>query len=290
MILGSMALLSVIWGTTWGVIRISLDGFPPLIGAGARFLIAGGLVAGWALARRRSLVGDRRVLWLWPIQAGLTFCISYGVVYWSEQWVPSGLVSVLFATFPLFVALYAGALLPGERLGTLGAVGIVVGFTGVATIFSQDFRALDGGEARLAAAVTLLSPAAAAFSNVAVKRWGSGLGPVALTAVPMILAGAVLSLIGAVFEADRAIVMAPGPILAVLYLAVFGSAMTFTLYFWLLERVPATRLSVIAYATPVIAMAVGRLVFDEPLTPRMVVGGLLVVSGVSLVLRQPASR
>ncbi len=285
-VLGLMALLSVIWGTTWGAIRISLEGFPPLVGAGLRFLVAGALVSIWTLWRKRRLMGDRRLLWLWPIQAGLTFCVAYGIVYWAEQWVPSSLVSVLFATFPLFVAIYAGFLLPGESLGRLGVVGIVLGFVGVATIFSEDLARLGGHTTQVAAAVTLLSPAAAAFANVSVKRWGSGLGPYALTAVPMLMAGAVLSLLGSVFERDRAIVLAPGPLLAMLYLAVLGSAVTFTLYFWLLERVPATRLSVIAYATPVIAVLVGNLVFDEPMTVRILAGALLVVSGVALVIRR----
>lgn len=286
LVLASMALLSAIWGTTWGAIRISLAGFPPLIGAGLRFLLAGIIVGVWATWRGRRLGGDPRLRWLWPIQAGLTFCLSYGIVYWAEQWVPSGLVSVLFATFPLFVAIYARWLLPAEHLGRLGLLGVLIGFAGVAVIFSEDLSRLGGRAVQTAAVITLVSPAAAAFANVAVKRWGAGLGPYALTAVPMAMAGGVLAIAGGVFERGREIVIAPQPVLAVVYLAVIGSAVTFTLYFWLLERIPATQLSVVAYAAPVIAVAVGMLAFDEPMTLRIGAGALLVVAGVGVVLRR----
>jgi drug/metabolite transporter (DMT)-like permease len=285
-----MALLVAIWGTTWAAVRLSLSGFPPLVGASLRFLLASIVVVALAKALRQPLAGDRRLRWIWPLQAVLTFGVSYGVVYWAEQWVPSGLVSVLFATFPLFVVLYARVLLPDERISRFAVLGLVAGFCGVAVIFSEDMGRLGGAKVQLACLVMLLSPASAALANVMVKRWGQGLSPYALIAGPMAMSGVGLGLLAMVFERGRPIDPAPVPVAAVLYLAVIGSAVTFTLYFWLLERIPATKLSMIAYGTPVIAVVLGVWAFDEPITVRIVAGGLLVIVGVVLVLRVGVDR
>jgi len=128
---GVMALLTLIWGTTWAAVRLSLTGFPPLAGVAVRFLLAAAVLEVAARVVGQPLGGDRRLRWLWLAQATLTFGLSYSIVYWAEQWVPSGLVSVLFATFPFFVALFARWLLPAERLGRLGIAGGVLGFLGV---------------------------------------------------------------------------------------------------------------------------------------------------------------
>ncbi len=281
-----MALLVAIWGTTWAAVRLSLSGFPPLVGASLRFLLAAVVVALLARALGQPLGGDRRLRWIWPLQAVLTFGVSYGIVYWAEQWVPSGLVSVLFATFPLFVVLYARIILPDEQIGRLAVAGLVAGFCGVAVIFSEDMATLGGPEVQRACLVMLLAPASAALANVLIKRHAQGLSPYALIAAPMAMSGVGMGALAAIFERGRPIDPAPVPVAAVLYLAVIGSAVTFTLYFWLLERLPATRLSMVAYGTPVIAVVLGVLVFDEPITVRIVAGALLVIAGVVLVLRK----
>lgn len=285
-VIALMALLVAIWGTTWAAVRLSLSGFPPFVGASLRFLLASIVVTVLARALRQPLAGDPRLRWIWPLQAVLTFGVSYGIVYWAEQWVPSGLVSVLFATFPLFVVLYARVILPDEQIGRLAVAGLTVGFCGVAVIFSEDMGVLGGPEVQLACLVMLLAPASAALANVLVKRWAHGLSPYALIAAPMAMSGVGLGALAAIFERGRPIDPAPVPVAAVLYLAVIGSAVTFTLYFWLLERLPATQLSMVAYGTPVIAVVLGVAAFDEPITVRIVAGAALVVAGVVLVLRK----
>jgi len=289
LIYAAVVLLTLIWGTTWGAITIGLEGFPPLKGVAARFLAASllllfcGRLLGWPLR------WERRLAFLWPVQALLTFALPYGLVYWGEQWVPSGLTSVLFATLPLFVALFASGLLPEERLGGGGVAGILLGFAGVGVIFSEDLRALGGPEVLRAAPIVLVAPLASAVAQVVVKRWGRGLDALTLTAVPMGLCGLLAGAAALLLEAERPIVLAPAPLLATLYLTVAGTAITFSVYFWLLSRLPATRLSLIAYATPVVAVLLGTLVLDEPLTLRLGAGAVLVIGGVALTAR-PAPR
>ncbi len=281
--------LCLIWGTTWSVIRIGLEGVPPFTGVAARFAIASILLLGMGRALGVRLGGSRRELALWMVNGLLAFGLSYGVVYWAEQWIPSGLAAVLFATYPLMVAILSHFTLPGERLTARGIAGIVLGFAGVAVIYSTDFSLLGGREVFVASLVMLVSPAVSAVASVAVKRYGKGLHPVSLTAVPMGMAAALMGVMAALLERGREVRLDAVSVSALIYLAVFGSAVTFTLYYWLLSYHAATRLSLIAYVIPVIAVFVGTSFLDEPLTARMLVGTALVVVGVAVTVRSYAT-
>ncbi len=278
--------LTLIWGTTWAAIRVSLEGFAPLTGLAIRFAIGGLILLAAARIARVRFGRARYERPMWVVQAVFVFGVAYGVVYWAEQWVPSGLTSVLFSTLPLFVVIFAWFIIPEERLGKLGLFGIAVGFAGVAVIFSDDLRQLGGAEVRTAASVLLLAPIAAAFGQVAVKRWGTDVHSLSLTAVPMTASAAMLGVLAWGLERDRPVSFEPGPVAAVLYLAVIGSAVTFSLFFWLLKHVSVTQLSMIAYGIPVVAVTIGTVFLDEPLTVRMAAGAALVVSGAALVMRR----
>jgi drug/metabolite transporter (DMT)-like permease len=277
--------LLLIWGTTWAAIRVSLEGIPPLKGVVIRFAIASLLLLSLAPVLRVRLGADPRERRLWVLNGALTFTISYGLVYWAEQWVPSGLAAVLFATFPLFVALLAHLALPGERLRPGSSIGVLLGFVGVALLFSEDFEKLGGPKVGFALAVLLLAPLASAVANVAVKKWGGGIHPLSISAMPMALGTLFMVPLAWASEADRPIHWGVRPVLALLYLAVMGSAVAFTLYYWLLRRLPATSLSLINYATPVVAVAVGILFLNEPFTLRILLGAALVVAGVAVAVR-----
>jgi drug/metabolite transporter (DMT)-like permease len=282
---GALAALILIWGTTWAAIRIGLRGMPPLTGLTLRFAIASAALLAFTPVFGVRLGRSRRERWLWVVNGLLTFGLSYSLLYWAEQWVPSGLASVLFATFPLWVAFAAHLLLPGERLRPAALAGALVGFGGVAVLFSEDFQALGGRQVVVAAAVLLLSPLSAAFGSVAVKRWGEGIHPLSLAAVPMGLTALLLAPLAAVVERGRRFEFDAPSVLALLYLALCGSAVTFTLYFWLLERLPATKLSLFNYVTPVVAVTVGSVFLREPLTPRLALGSALVLVGVVVAVR-----
>jgi len=282
-VLAAFLLLTLVWGTTWAVIRVGLAGIPPFTGVALRFALAGALLLGLALHRRIGLGRSRRERALWVVNGTLSFCISYSVVYWCEQYIPSGLTSVLFATNPLMVAGLAHLALPRERLSRGGLAGLLLGLAGVAVIFSDDLRLLGGEQVRTAAAVMLISPAVSAASSVAIKRWGAGIHPLSLSAVPMLFCAVVMAPIALVVERRLPVVFDARSVAALLYLAVFGSALTFTVYYWLLARVSATRASLISYLIPIVAVALGAALFAEPLRPRLLLGSALVLAGVVLV-------
>jgi len=287
---GALALLILIWGTTWAAIRVGLEGLPPFTGVSIRFLLAAvlliivGRVMGWPLG------SGARAYALWLVNAALSFSVSYGVVYWAEQWVPSGLAAVLFSTFPLFVAVMAHFWLPGEQLRLPSILGVLLGFLGVVTIFSEDLTSLAGSETRWAATVFLISPFVSAIANVVIKKWGGGFHPITLTAVPMAITAVVMGALAAAVERGKGIALDGPSTAALVYLAVCGTAITFFLYFWLLDRLPATRLSLITYGVPIVAVGVGTLFLDEPFTARMLLGSLLVLGGVTLAVRYGRAR
>jgi drug/metabolite transporter (DMT)-like permease len=285
-LLAGFLLLTVIWGTTWAVIRIGLGGVPPFTGVAVRFTLAGALLLVLAplLGVRLGRAPRERVLWL--ANGLLSFCLSYSAVYWSEQYLPSGLAAVLFATYPLFMAALAHFLLPGERLRWGAGLGMALGFAGVAVIFSDDLTLLGGEVVRRAAVVMLVAPLVSAMASVAVKRWGSGVHPLSLAAVPMLFAGVVMAGVAFLVERRLPLVLDARSVGAILYLAILGSAVTFTIYYWLLANMKATRLALMSYLIPIVAVAVGALVFDEPLRPRLLAGSALVLAGVVIVSRR----
>lgn len=287
-LIATFAVLCIIWGTTWAVIQIGLEGIPPFSGVAIRFAIAGFILLAVARLSKVRLGSSRNEKILWVVNGLLSFCISYGVVYWAEQWVPSGLAAVLFATYPLFVALLAHFTLPGESLSLLEVIGVLFGFLGVAVIFSEDFSALGGRQVAIASAIMLISPLVSAVASVSIKRWGAGIHPLSLTIIPMAMAAVLTGSLAVTMESGARFDWNARTVSSVLYLAVFGSMVTFSLYFWLLERLPAKRVALIAYIIPVVAVGIGVL-RGEPLTPRILAGAAIVIVSVAVTVQIPAT-
>jgi drug/metabolite transporter (DMT)-like permease len=290
----TLGLLTLIWGTTWAAIRIGLRGMAPFTGVALRFAIGAAALAAVGRGLGVRLWGapptaagrPRPSPWrVWLANGLLTFFIPYGVLYWAEQWVPSGVAAVLFATSPLWVALAAHLALPAERLRAATAAGILIGFAGVALIFSEDLRALGGPRVAGAAALLLVAPLTSAFGVVAVKRWSAGMHPLAIVTAPMGMAAAGMGCLALAGESGQPPRLSGLPLAALLYLALIGTALAFTLYFWLLGRLPATTLSLINYLTPIVALLVGGVALGEPVTTRILAGSALVVGGVAAAMR-----
>lgn len=274
--------LSLLWGTTWAAIRIALQGLPPFGGAAVRFAVAGGVLL--AVARWRSLpLGrnphERR---LWVVQTLTTFAGSYGVVYWAEQWVPSSMAAVLFATFPLWALALGRWMLPSSPVRPREIWGAGLGLAGVGILFGEDLESLAGGGAGVAGLVMLAAPMLSALGSVMTKRWGRDLSPLSLTSVPMLATGGLLGVLSTLLERDRPWGSAWEPWVATLYLALAGSALTFTLYFRLLARRSLFVASSLSYTVPLVALLVGVRFLGEPMSVRLATGSALIVVGVAL--------
>lgn len=281
----TVAVLCAIWGSTWLVIKTGLRDLPVLSGAALRFSLAALVLAAIAPALGRREGGGRPPRWLALCMGTLNFAISYGVVYVAETVLPSGLASVLWAVFPLLTAAVGHHVLRGERLGARQWAGSALALVGVGVLFATDLRGI-GLHAVGAGALLLISPLAAAVGQVVIKRHGAAYSATLLNRDAMFVGAAILWLAALPFESLADARWTATAIGSVLYLAVFGTAVTFGLYYWLLRFVAANRLSLIAYLTPAIALWLGWAVADEPLSGTTVAGSALILIGIAGALRR----
>jgi drug/metabolite transporter (DMT)-like permease len=287
MVIGLMALLAATWGSTWVVIGLGLDDVPPFTGAALRFILAGVVMTALApLLARREGGGraPRRVVWA---QAFCQFGFNYAIVYTSETILPSGLVSVLWATFPLMMGLTAHFITKRERLGGPQWAGMLVAFFGIVFLFVTDIAHV-GPRGVVMALAVLLAPAAVVWSTLLIKYQAAGASSAYLNRDSMLLGAGMLVVLAWVFERDQPVRFTPVAVGSILYLALMGSVLAFGVYLWLLRSVPAYQLSIISFMVPVFALVLGAVVRGEPLGVATAIGAVLVLSGVGLTLRRAA--
>jgi drug/metabolite transporter (DMT)-like permease len=283
-------ILCGIWGSTWLFIKLGLEDLPPLTFAGIRFLIASTILFSLIAARRLSLPRARRDWILLAATGVLSFSLNYGLLFWGEQYISSGLAALLQATIPAFGLVFAHFYLPGERLTTTKIIGVVMGVLGVAVIFSNQLS-MAGPRALAGSAGLVLSSICVSYSNVLVKARGQNLNPAILAAGQMFFGLIPLLLIGVPLEGNPFHYHWTGmAIFALFYLAIVGSVIAFLLYYWLVHRIDVTKTMLISLVTPVIAVALGIVVLREELSWRMFMGGAMIISGIGLVVSRKLRR
>ncbi len=285
----SMGLLCLIWGSTYLAIRFGLEDLPAFQSAAVRFFLAWLVLLAVAPPLVRREGGARPTLGLVLAMGGINVALTYGIIYWCGKVLPSGLIAVLWAVYPLMMALAAHFFLPDERLRPRQALGFLVGFAGVAYLFRTDLVAL-GPEGLPAGALLLLSPLVHAIGTLILKRYGAGTSSVLLTRSGMLTGALGLAAAALLLEDAGTARWTWRALLSVLYLALLGTVLAFTLYYWLLRHAPASELSLIAYVIPVIALTVGALLGGEPLTRTTLQGSGIVLLGVALASRPAAPK
>ncbi len=276
-------LLCGIWGSTWLVIRAGLEDLPPFSSLAVRFLLAALVLAAVAPTLARLEGGGRPSAGLTAVHGLLSMAVPYAIVYWVEVRLPSGLTSVLWSIFPMLTAVAAHGMLPEERLAARQWLGLVGGFAGVALMLATDVAAI-GPEAVPAALVLLVSPAVAAIGTNWIKKSGGATSSALLNRNGMLVATVAVVALALAVERDATLRWTQTAILSVAYLALVGTVVTFGLYFWLLRHAPATRMALIAYGIPVVALILGGTLGGEAVGLHTVAGMLLILLGVGLVV------
>lgn len=271
--------VSVLWGSTWAVIRIGLEDLPPLRFAGVRMAVAALLLAPFLLpgGAWRSLRGaaGRRVALVGVFQIAL----PYGLMFVAQQWVPSGLAAVLFATFPVWIALLARWLLPGETLGPAKLLSAALGIAGVAVLQLPHLPAgvETSGPLLLGSGLIVLASIVVALANVLVRRHLGDLSPLVMTAGQTAAGAAVLLLATALLEAGVPGAWTARSVSALLYLAVFATVLTYLGLFWLVPRVPIAAIGAIPLLDTTVAVALGALLLGEEVGWHLAAGGAMVL-------------
>jgi drug/metabolite transporter (DMT)-like permease len=263
-------------------IKIGLDDMPPLLSAGLRFAIAGAGLLVLARAMRRPLQTDAVLATTLGL---LPFAAAYGLIYWGEQYVPSGLAAVLFGVMPLYSAVIASLALTDEPLRARLVAGIVVAIAGLALAFEESLSLGDARWALLAATACAIAPLASAIGNVAIKRRGQRLDPIVLNGWAMLGGGALLLIASAPAEDWGAAAWSAQAVGSIAYLAAVGSALTFVTLTILLRELPAVTMSYITLLLPFGALAFGAALYDERITVIAVGGAALVAGGLTVAAR-----
>jgi len=277
-------ILCGIWGSTWLFIKLGLADLPPLTFAGIRFLVASLILSALILARGVRWPRSRRDWYLIAIVGLLQFTLNYGLVFWGEQYIPSGLAAVLQSTFPAFGLVIAHLYLPYERLTTRKVIGVLMGVLGVAIIFSDQLT-IAGHLALLGSVALVASAFFGAYSNVLVKAYAREVDPQVLAAGQMIFGFPPLLIIGIATEGNPfRFHWTMTAVISLAYLVVVGSVIAFALYYWLVRHMEVTKTMLIALVTPVVALLIGMIVLHEKLNWRLFVGAACIISGIGLIV------
>jgi len=285
-IIAAFTTLCVVWSSTWLAIKVGLNDLPPISFAALRFLIAFAVLVAVSLGRIPLLPKSRADWTLLGFTGVLMFAVNYGLLFWGELHVSSGLAAVLQAVIVIFGMAFAHVMLPSEPLRWQRVAGAALSVGGVALICG---RLLDQGGimAFWGGLGIVVGGAGAAFSNVLLKRRALQLAPAMIAAWQMIFGTVPLLAVGLVVDGNPLHFRWTGmAIFCLLYLAVIGSALTFLLLYWLLPRIPVNNLQTISLITPPGAVAIGWLLGGETFSLWQLVGGALVLLGVWMIFRR----
>ncbi|HUL04152.1 MAG TPA: EamA family transporter [Gemmatimonadales bacterium] len=288
----AFAIIYLVWGSTFLAIRVGVREVPPFLLAAMRFLAAGLILYGWMIARGERSPSGRQWASISQI-AILIFVLNYGLVFWAEQRVPSGLTAVMMATIPAFMALSEVVLLRTQRLTVRLALALLIGIGGVAVLVSRSLR-LGGSPIDGAGAVALIVGAMSWSVASALARKLPLPSSKVMSSGAQMLAGGVLLTVAAAalgeFRAFHPRSVSTGAWVSLLYLIVAGSIIAFTAYVWLIHHESPTKVGTYAYVNPVVAVLLGYVLGGEPLGLRAVLGLMLVLSSVVVITTTRAGR
>lgn len=281
-------LLCLIWGSTWIGIKIGLQEAPPLWTASIRFALAVVILAAIAWVRRFSFPKTPASFLRLGYPGIYMFGFSYGLVYLAEQHIDSSLMAVLFGSFPFFIAALSMIRLKDDQLPIRAWIGLAVGFAGVVVISVEQWQLSD--DLFLGTMLGVIAVYTAAHGLIVHKKNFSQENVVVAACVQMLCGGVPLAILALIFENLAEFHVNVLSVGSVVYLAVFGSVIAFLGYFWLLRRISVVVLSLIAFVTPLVAIVIGVTFFNESMTPMIVIGTAMILSGIVAVIRKPAGE
>lgn len=273
----------LIWGTTYFGIRVCLETIPPALMGGFRWTIAGGLLAGYLLARGEKLPPRSS----WPgiaLMAFLLLGLGNGGVVYAEQWVPSGLAAVMVATSPFMMSGVEATLKDGERLRLNTVIGLLIGFSGILVLVWPDL-ALGRGDRHFLLGIIALQIASLgwALGSAYSRRHAPNDHILSTTALQMLAGGVMMLGLGSLTGEWQRLAFNPRTLTSLVYLSTVGAIGGFVAYTYALRHLSMSFVSLYAYINPVIAVALGVLLLGEAFDWRMASAAALVFAGVTVV-------
>ncbi len=277
-------ILCLIWGTTWFFIKVGLEDLPPITFAAARFILAVLILAAIIVVQKIPLPQTGREWKLLALTGVMQFSINYSLVFWSEQYISSGLAAVLQAMITVFGLVLAWIHLPNERITKLKITAVLLGISGVAVIFVEQLQ-INSWLAFAGCAAIVVGAYAAAHGSILVKAYGAGIHPATMVFVQMICGVLPIIIYALTVEGNPLnLKWTWRAIICVLYLAVFGTIAAFWLYYWLLSKIESTKAMMISLVTPLIAVIIGGVFLGERLPVQTFFGGVLILASIGLIV------
>ncbi len=287
---GAWCAICFFWGTTYLAIRVGVQILPPALFAGSRFLLAGLIFLVYLRAKDIAWPRPAELVNM-AIVGILLLNLANGLVVWAEQWVPSGLASLLVATLPFWMAGFEAMIPGGAKLTWRKIAGILIGFSGLVILFFPDLRQ-GFGQAYLKGVIGLLLASGFwAGGSVYSKYHPVKTHPLMAAAMQMLIAGIIFMLAGALLGQYRQFTFHINGILAIAYLVFFGSIIGYSSFIYALAKLPAAKVAMYAYVNPVVAVFFGWLILDEPVSHTVFLATAIILLGVVLVnySRSPAA-
>lgn len=282
--------LCLVWGSTWIFIKIGLNDLPPITFASARFLLA--ILILFVVIRVQKIPLPRTSAeWkLIALTGVLQFSVNYSTVFWSEQYITSGLAAVLQSMITVFGLLLAWIFLPNERITKLKVFAVFVGIVGVAIIFIDQLK-VQNLMAFLGCVAIVVGSYAAAQASILIKAKGGGFHPAGLLFCQMLCGLPPIIAYSLIAEGNPlSFNWTWTAVFCVVYLTIAGTIVAFWLYYWLLRRIESTRAMMISLVTPLLAVVIGAIVLGETLPPQTGIGGLLIIGSIGLIVFRKATK
>jgi drug/metabolite transporter (DMT)-like permease len=284
-ILLAFAIIYFVWGSTFLAIRVGVREVPPLVLAAMRFLVAGLILYGWMMMRGERSPSARH--WMSVLLlALLIFVIDYGLLFWAEQRVPSGVAAVMMASIPAFTALSEILFLQTQRLSLRLVSALLIGIAGVAVLMSRSLNLGGAPIDRTGAAALIIAAMGWSLASVLTLKLPLPPSKVMNSAAQMLAGGVLLTLTAAAlgeFHNFHPWAVSRGAWLSLFYLIIAGSIIAFTAYVWLIHHESPTKVGTYAYVNPFIAVLLGYSLGGEELGLRTIVGTLFVLISVLVI-------
>jgi drug/metabolite transporter (DMT)-like permease len=288
----AFAIIYFVWGSTFLAIRVGVREVPPLVLAAIRFSIAGAVLYGWMLARGERSPTARQ--WGSASLLGIViFVFDYGLLFWAEQRVPSGIAAVMLATIPAFMALSEIIFLRTQRLTARLGLALLIGLGGVAVLVSRSLNLGGAPIDRVGAAALIFASISWSIASAMTRKLPLPQSKVMSSGAQMLAGGVFLTLAASAFGEFRNFhpsAVSRGAWFSLLYLIVAGSIIGFTAYVWLIHHESPTKVGTYAYVNPIVAVLVGYFLGGEALSSRTILGTLCVLISVIVITTTPAKK
>ena len=275
------ALLCIIWGTTWLALKISLNYIPPIFGLGLRFTISSIILWPILLRKKPKINRSSTAIKVYLSFSLLSFVAAYSLTYWGAQFIYSSLASIIWALLPIFVSIIAHFMLPSEPLTLRRFGGGLFGLAGVAFILSSN-----GGQKEvqmIGVLAIFLAVVLASGPNVYLKKHYKIVNPLHVNVISQTIAAIVLIPLSFLLEKPMATIWNSTSIITLVYLAIFGTVISWTIYFWLYNHISVNQISTLGLLPPVFASIIGWIFLGETYGYELFIGGALVLLGVYLI-------